>query len=59
MALIGHTKISPGAALIIGCMHAGAKRKADEVIRANKSAAEANETIAAIASMHAIARLLK
>jgi len=59
MALIGHTKISPGAALIIGCMHAGAKRKADEALRANKSAAEANETIAAIASMHAIARLLK
>ena len=59
MALIGLTSISSGAAHIIGRMHAGAKRKADEAFHASKSAAEAHEAIAAIASMHVFARLLK
>ena len=51
MTLVEHLNLSRGAACIVAHIHAGAKRKADEAMRATARALEVNQAIAQMAAI--------
>jgi hypothetical protein len=51
MALVEYLKLSRGAACIVAHIHAGAKRKADEAMRATARASEVNQALAQMAAI--------